>query len=363
MKNKDNKEYLICPNQERPYELFSKKIKLKKTLVCLKKYIEKINKYHKNVSVKEMLELLKKKGCTYAYVTNTIFYQFLNNFEEYNDELFSEMFGFSLKINDKEYDLNILMVDIFSCLYKVSKFNIFKWDIQYFKNTDEAYEKLVKDKKNNENKDSAIFLSGYIADGLTEDGLLIYKSRLPEKSEVVGTYDEIVKELFNIEINNISKEELDKIFEKNNITYYEKDNKISSKFSGLTTDGINYWVNYYFQKNNINIIFESKEIHFNNKNVDKILKKLNEMSEEGYTISVSTGIEKEIHIYDPIFKKEEKISNKEEGHIMTYLGVDSDDNIIVESWGRNFIVKKENITKMIYNAAKIKDSNKLKHRL
>ena len=353
MKNKKNMETIYFAEQSRPYDLYIKKIKLKNTLSRLKSYLQRIGKYNKEVNVKQLLKDLGKHGCTYAYITNVIINYFLED-NYYNDDKFKDSFGFSLKVNNSNnIDFNILMVDIFSALYKVEKLDVSKYEVYYFNDDEEAAKELVKNKNETQDTYLQIFNSGYISDGRTDDKKLIFKSRIPKNFVITGTRDEIVKNLFGVDKKDITEEEFKDLFDKNHMTYRENDFLPESKFSGIEPSHINYWVNYYLQKNNIDLKFESKEIPNNNASIYEFVSKVQEKSENGYSIGIDTSPNSQVSIYDPIFKDYVETSDKHRGHMMTFKRFDDNYNVVVESWGREFIISNKDIKKVCYQASKL----------
>ena len=126
-------------------------------------------------------------------------------------------------------------------------------------------------------------------------------------------------------------------------TYYLKNNK---------------WVlkdekEIYTNKESFKIKFESKEIPNNNASIYEFVSKVQEKSENGYSIGIDTSPNSQVSIYDPIFKDYVETSDKHRGHMMTFKRFDDNYNVVVESWGREFIISNKDIKKVCYQASKL----------
>ncbi|MBE6158117.1 MAG: hypothetical protein E7160_04945 [Firmicutes bacterium] len=342
--------YMLNANQNVPYELFSKIIKGKKTLLRLRKYIEVLKNNGINSDVKSVLYDLGKQGCTCAYVSNVLIDYFMNNgvFDSY---LMKEKLGLDLSIDENNIDLNILMVDIFSSLYNVVELDVHKYECYEFDSLVDASKDLLGETSvSEEDAFIRLFDGGYSIDGISDTGRKIIKSKNVKNNTYVGSYEEIAKELFGVDKLN-SKEEFDQLCKGNNITYDEKYPDISAKFSGLTNSSIEFWVNYYLDKKNSDLSFSCDYLTNDFSNIDEFISYINNLRDSGYVI----GISSDGMIYDKYLKDEELLRSDNAGHRMMFKYFDENNNIVVESWGKEFILKSEDINSIKFQASMLKD--------
>lgn len=322
-----------------------------------KDYLYIINKNINNISPEEAIELLKKlsnTGCSCAALANLLVDSI------YTDDLeFKNTFGFSI-LTRNHIDCNKLMVDIFSKLYKIMKIKFVEYKTYKFKNAREAALLLLGKQCDSDSLAfTELFDNDLMADGIDPDGNLLFKNkRKPKITNYVGNCAGAAKEKFNIDGVD-SFEELKDICKSMDVEVESKDAKISQKFTGLGTNNFNYWSNYYISQYNINLeLFNSHIVvsDFNN-DYDTFMDYLAELMVDGYSVTVSTPPNSEAHMHTKKRLSWQKISTREAGHIMLLKGFNEDKDMVVASYGQDYIIPKEYFNGLEFN--KIKKIKKL----
>ncbi|MFV0249641.1 MAG: hypothetical protein ACK5HP_01185 [Bacilli bacterium] len=326
---------ILRVDQDTPYNTIKKSALLNTTKIRQTKYIERMIE---NNLTKEELKILSEKGCTYASVTTSVLEQLFNyEIDNYDDKIFTDVFGFSLLVGENKIDCNILLCDIFATLYKQIEMNIHSYEVLYFDTVLEAAKEITKDETINDELKAMtkIFDYGYLADGI-EHNKLKYKSKKVKNETFYGTYEQIAQEIFGI--NNITKEQFDELMKNNHKTYDVKYDTPESKFSGLGVDSIELWLNYYFKKKKINCNLNAKEIP-TNCSYDEFMQMINNYIADGISIGISSKPGRETFITSSANIKV-PVSSKGAGHAMNLVDID-ENKIFVETWGSVFYIKAE----------------------
>lgn len=347
-------KYIYYSNQEQPELIIKKHIKRKKQRMLAAKYLERLKA--NNIDDIEALKKLASSGCTYAYLSNVLVESFIIALGgKYDDEIFTSTFGFSLLVDEETADSNILMTDIFSYLYNKVKMEIYSYQVYHYKNEMEALEKLFGEKAESED-DAILRLKEHkiYPDGKEESGINRYKTALPKIETIYGSYNEIARQL-GIAQENVTKEELISLLKQKDITFAIKYEAPESKLSGLFETNINTWANYYLCEKNIDAYFKSTKIPIDFNTYAEFKEYLNNQMAEGYCLGISSSPNnKKAIILNPNNSKEAiSISSKIKGHQMIITGFDQEDNIIINSWGKDFIIPKENYQEFVYTKGDI----------
>lgn len=343
----------IEADQSFPYKLMKSKYLHRD---YYKEILSIANKNIPGISANEMIEVFKKlsnTGCSCAMLANSLVEQIYEN-----DEDFKNKFGFSLLTKGK-IDCNKLMVDIFTKLYKVIKVKFIEYDTYSFKSLNEASLALLgKNYSNDIEILNELFNSGVIMDGRDLNGNLLFKSRMPKITNHIGTFEEIAKERFGLEnINTI--EDIKKICNEKNIEADFDDIEIYEKLTGLLPHSFNFWSNYYLSKYNLNFSVIKEEISVRNfkENYEMFMNYINSLVLEGYSISVSSPTNSEAYMHTTKKMSWSKISTEEAGHVMLFKYFDNNNDIVVSSYGTEYIIPKEYFNLLGYN--KIKKQEKV----
>lgn len=347
----------IEADQGFPYKL------MKNKLFHREQYKELLYIASKNIpgiSVGEMIEMFKKlsnTGCSSAMFANLLVEQIYKN-----DEDFKNIFGFSLLTKDK-IDCNKLMVDIFSKLYGVMKVRFIEYERYSFSSMKEATLSLLG---KTYSTDSEAFLhlfdSGISANGMDLNGNFLFESRFPKITKYIGTCEEVAKEKFGLE-NVKTLEEIKDICKQQNIQVEFKDIEIYEKLTGLGTENFNFWSNYYLNKYDLDYSVNNENIIVGdfNGNYESFMEHINNLVSEGYSISVASTPNSIAYMHTDKKMSWSKISSKETGHIMLFKYFDNNNDIIVSSYGENYIIPKEYFNFLEYNKIKkreIEEKNK-----
>ena len=314
-----------------------------------KEYLYIVNKNINNITPSEVIELFKKlsnTGCSCAMLANLLIDSL------YFDDLeFKNTFGFSI-LTRGSIDCNKLMIDIFSKLYKIMRIKFVEYDTYKCRNEKEAVLNILgKECQTNSEAIIELFNCGISGDGKDTDGNLIFKNkRNPKITNYIGSVSEVAKKKFNIDgINSVV--ELKKLCNDLDIQVEFKDIEIHEKLSGLGTKNFNYWSNYYLNKYNVNLeLFNSSIVvsDFNN-NYNEFMNYLSKLVIDGYSISVSTGPNSEAYMYTKRNSFWHKISSEEAGHVMLFKGFSESKDIIVASYGIDYIIPKEYFNILEFN--------------
>lgn len=340
---------IIEADQNRPYDLMKNRFfrgnQYKELL-----YIAKKNQPDLTApEIIEMFKKLSKTGCSAAMIANII-----GEKVYINDNDFKEKFGFSLSdIDGQNIDYNKILVDVYSKLYNVAKVKFIKYDEYEFKSAKEAAKNLLK-KEFNKDFEAILelFNSGYSANGYSKSGNLLFKKRVPKISEYVGNASEISENLFGI--NGVKTfEGLKEICSDKNIEIQISDLEIYEKLTGLGTNNFNFWMNYYFNKYNLDFTFYSEGIIINDfNNYREFQKYILNLISEGYSISVSADPDRKVYMHTKKAFSWMRFTTEENGHIMSFKNFNQNGDFIVSSYGKDYIIPKEFFNELEFNKIK-----------
>lgn len=335
----------IEADQDLPLKLMKNKLlhrqQYKELLYIVKKNIP-------NITAEETIELFKKlakTGCSAAMAANVLIDQTYTD-----DETFRNSFGFSL-LNGTNIDSNKLMVDIFSKLYGKAKVRFIEYEHYSFNSVKEAAKKLLnQDFETDSLASVALFNNGIMSNGFDPEGKLLFKSSQPKITNYVGTCTEVAKQKFGI-TGVKTFDELKKICQEKNITLEYKDLEIYEKFTGLTKDNFNFWIQYYLQSYNLDFTLNNEYIHISDfkNNYEDFIKHFNDLTLSGFSITVSSGPNSEVYMHTNAPLSWGKISSERYGHVMAFKGFNKDNDIIVSSYGKDYIISKEYFDKLEYD--------------
>lgn len=352
---------IVKANQQAPYKLYKKFFKLKNDKILLEELNDIIRKYYPDYSKKEILQLyneLNKYGCTYASIANVIIEQI-----GHDDTIYKELFGYSLYDKNGNINYNKLSVDIFAYLSKMVELKLHIYEKHEFDNYIQAAKELL----NVECKTtiSAILAltaekdSKWLLDGTTKENKLKIRSNYCINKSYFGTYEQLAKELFRIEIPKLSKKGLETILKAKDLSYDFYYEDIPSKFSGLGNVkkiNIEKWVDKFFESKGIDLSLEVQDINNHDIEYEEFMNLIIDMKKNGYSIMVSSPLNKEVWI--KMDKEWEKTSSDKAGHQMNFEGLDDDGNILACSWGQTCMIPKEFYKHLEFEALKFK-TNKL----
>lgn len=355
---------IIPAGQTYAYDLYKKKIKLPKEKIKVK-HLENIvrSKYPncKDKFIEQLFLSMYKSGCTYASVTNAIIEQL--KFDKTDEEFlyeFEEMFGFSLYDKENDcIDYNRLLVDLYTRLYNVSKIRTCQYKTYTFDSIKEAAISLVKECNDCDESDASLILynAGIWPDGFDENKKYRFKDvQNPIITDFVGTYQEFANKFLNGTYDFLTNDEITALFKENNISISSKDLKPESKFSGLTTSSINFWVNEYFKMKNINLEFNADLIYLSKYTIEEFFEKMENIMSKHASISVGIARNTEVWMRD-INKKRfswTKIEGEKSGHAMFFEGFDENGDIIVSSWGKSYVIPIEYYNKLELTIIQVK---------
>ena len=316
---------IIDAAQNKPIELIKNKIIKKRDYQDLLKIVRKNRPDLSIEEINYMFNKINKTGCSCATLANNIGKIFLSKEDE-----FEKYFGYSLYSSNGNIDYNRILVDLFSKFYGVAKVRLIKHDVFSFKSAKEAAEKLLGKKFDKESDATLkLFEQGYQGDGFDSDGNLLFKKRIPDVSEIIGTKNEISKKLLNIDSVK-DFDELKHLLEKKGYILEYKDLEIHEKLTGLTITNFNFWTNYYFNSYNLDFTLNATSIVPKDfSNYEDFINYINNLICKGNLINVSVGPNKEVYIHTDKPFSWTKISNERAGHIMNFLGFDKEGNIKV----------------------------------
>lgn len=327
----------IYADQGLPYKLMKNKFFHRQEY---KELIYIVSKNIPGLSPEEIIQMFKKlsdTGCSCAMLADSLVEQIYQD-----DNSFRETFGFSLITKDK-IDCNKLMVDIFSKLYNVMKFRFVEYSHYSFDSVKEATEVLLDRVYSDENEAIiALFNSGFVSDGLDNNAKLLFKERKPKITNCVGTCEQIAKQKFGIngikDLDTLKKICLDK-----NIQLEYKDIEIYQKLTGLGTENFNFWSNYYLSQYNVDFEVEKESIIISDFNSDynSFINYINKLILDGYTISVSASANSQAYMHTNKDMSWSKISSEESGHVMLFKCFNDAQDIVVSSYGEDYIIPKE----------------------
>ena len=360
-----NKTYMA--SQLAPYELINRKIRSSKDSARLQNLVNIVLLTHpdyKENNVKDLFCSIKNSGCTYATFTNAIIQQLqidkdINNFLED----FQNLFGYSLYDAEKNIiDYNKLLVDLYSTLYKVGDLSVSYYNRYSYKSLMEAANNLIsKDEKYNESNVAAKLCDkGYLPDGFDGMGNLIFKDiKNPVIVRVIGTYQELASKVFEKDFSNFSDEEIKNLFKIHNIEVCEKSYENFSKLSGLTTTNINFWLNEFFRRKKIDFEVNVQNIAWCIDSTEELIQKINESLEKGTSILVSSDHNYKIYMknLEEKFLPWDKLENSKVGHAMFLKGISDTGDLIVSSWGKDYLIPIDYCKGLILKSIFIKQKN------
>ena len=307
------------------------------------------------ISASEMIEMFKKlsnTGCSCAMFANSLVEQIYEN-----DEDFKNRFGFSLLTKGK-IDCNKLMVDIFSKLYGIMKVKFIEYERYSFNSVNEAVSSLLgKTYSTDSEALLQLFNNGINADGKDLNGNLLFKSSKPKITNHIGTCEDISKEKFGFE-NVKTLEELKNICKEKNIEVVFKDIEIYEKLTGLGTQNFNFWSNYYLNKYDLDFSFNNEAIIVSDFKEDytSFMEHINNLVLEGYSISIGSTPNSIAYMHTDKKMSWSKISSKETGHVMLFKCFDNNKDIVVSSYGEDYIIPKEYFNLLEYNKLKMNEN-------
>ena len=313
-----------------------------------------IKNNNKEFSDKDIIKLcleISKSGCTYASMANAIMDQMSNNIEYLEEKL-----GYSISNKDGVMEYDRLMIDIFSAISNMIELEYYKNNVYKFSTIKECYENIVNKPHENEiTSINELNSMGIMMDGFSEDGLLMFKDvKNINKQVLIGTYKELANNLFGIN-QNINKEQLETLLKDNGYNYKINNDIHYSKFSGLgrvKEININKWLNTFFRKKNIDIEIDVENINDYGKNYEEFITIMNDKIKNNYSVLVSSNKDSEVWMTDG--KSWEKPSY-EAGHRMNFNGFDNEGNILLCSWGKNYIVPKEYFNRLEFTSVKLSE--------
>ena len=337
---------IIEANQSKPYELMKNKLfhgtQYKELLTIVKNN-------RPELSVDEIISMFKdisNGGCSSAMLANIVANRMYTNEEE-----FKEKFGFPLAIKGtNKLDYNKIMVDIASRFYKVGKISLHKYDEYTFGSIIEAAKTLLKKEYATEQEAVLdLFKHNIILNGKNQKGELLFKSTLPKSVTYIGTISEVAKKYFGID-NIKTEEELRNICRQYNIDLKCEDFELNQKLTGLTTNNFNFWCEYYFNTHNIEETLVSTSIATRGfESEEHLIEHLLNLLAEDTSISVGVGPGKDVSMHTDKKMSWIKISEKYAGHVMQFKGFNSDKDILVSSYGMDYIIPKEYMNELEFN--------------
>ena len=265
-------------------------------------------------------------------------------------------------------DYNRLLVDIISRLYKVAKIKFVEYERFYFDSFDDAAISLLGNNYDSEEENVRRILETkkYALDGKTDDGKIIIKSINPNVSTYVGNIDDICKRKFNT--SNISSiEELKMECKKRNIEVSISDLSIREKLSSRLSGDKTGWYNYYLDSyNNCNLESTKDTIVSSDfaYDYDGFMKYINNLTSSGFKICISepAGGISWMKKRRSLFSWGKISSSDSVGHSMFFKCFDNNNDIVVISYGNEYIIPKEFFTHLEFECISIhekKHSDKL----
>ena len=360
---------VIYAGQSTPFDLLHKKIKFSKEKAQLISYIEVVQKNFPTADENELMEIvydvfkeIKSGSCAMASTANILAEKLCDNSNKS-----MEVFGFDLRTEDGKYlDYNKVFIDLGCKLYKKAKIDIYDYEYFEFNDMEEAAKMLLTDEalqKVYEQKDEIdleasrqLFNSGYIADGLTSDKKLRFRSSFATKKELVGTFADVALKEFGIEKPDITEKELIELFAARGSKVNIKETAIREKLSGLLPTSKMFWTNYYLDSLNINKDVSIEKRQFNNEK--EFYQTVKDCLDNDYGIEISSGINSDIYIHTNKKFSYSRLSDRQDvGHAMTFRNIDDNGNIVVSSWGSDYIIDKEYIPQLEVSVFKVKQKD------
>lgn len=353
---------IIEANQYRPYELMKHSFFHKQQAMDL---LQIAHKNQPHLSIEEIIKMLhisSEHGCSGATLANIIGKQFYKN-----DEEFKGMFGFSLYMKGTDtLDYNKILVDLYSRFYNIFKARFTEYEEYEFESIREAAFQLLGEKtKTNEEATIALNHNSIYLNGYSENGKLLFINKIPKISTYFGTCENITEAKFGIpSVHNI--ETLQNICIQNQIKFECLDLQISEKLSGLTYDHFNFWVDYYFASHQIPFTLQIKKIEkWNYGNTyEDFQNYINRLIANEQSITVSAGPNSQTYMRKLTKKKFswEEISTEKRGHQMNFKQFNTEGNIIVASYGEEYMIPKELYKILIFDCIYKQEKERTNHK-
>lgn len=330
---------VIEANQRLPYKLMKNKFLHRQQY---KELLHIVNKNIPDISEKEIIELFKNlsdSGCSSAMLANVLVNQIYDN-----DESFRNIFGFSLLSKDQDkIDCNKLMVDIYSKLYGVMKARFIEYDYYSFDSIEEAAFKLLGQNYDTKDATIALFDNGIKPEGFDSNGKLLFGNTVkPKITNHIGNCSQIAKEKFGID-GIKSLDQLKRICTEKNIIFEYSQLEIAKKFNGLQTESFNFWSNYYLQKYNIDFYLDETEIIIKdfNGNYNEFMTYISQLISDNYSVIVSSPPGSIAYMHTDKSMSWGNISSDSAAHVMTVKGFNDEKDIVVSSYGIDYIIPKD----------------------
>lgn len=347
-------ENIIYAGQATPWQLLRKTFPNSEEKERRSRYLEIIQKYYPNYEKSDITRMvldINKSGCATTSVANIIARKF------YNEDSFKEQFGFDLKLSNSTIDYNILLVDLCCAVYKKAKIDIYSYERFSFDNVFEAARSFLgKEYDNDIDASNALYKEHIIPDGFDSDGKYQYKNSIPKKETIITTMEELALEKFGIENKFITEEELKSMFKVGGTDVNIADVAFFEKFSGLLATNKEFWINYYLEQHNLNYEVNIEMGKYDTKEFYQMLK---DSLTDNSGIEISSDHNNPIYLHtDKRFSYFSLENDKGKGHAMTYKDIDFDGNIIVSSWGHDYIIDKEFIPNIEVSRFRFKEKTK-----
>ncbi len=338
-------KYSLHGNQSSFLEKLTKVFKNKKVKEDINLIKEVIRKNKPNYSDEQILELAKEissSGCTYVAAARDIMEQI-----NYDEEEFYQMFKFPLRNSFGELNHDALIAELYSFMKDKAKFDLpgFYQTVHYNSNIEAAKNILGRGYTSESEAFTAIFNAGYTINGTA------YTKFIANPEIIIEDYHFIAHKLLGADVVVNSIEELKSKLKEKGITIRVDDYINSYKFSGLNVKSFDLWMNYYFKSKNIDLEFSSVALYCNS--YQDLVEKLREYIDAGASITV--GSEQNLSMTDG-----SKLGwfnyasiGSVGGHAMPFLGISSEGDFILTSWGEKQMVPKEFYDRMKFSARKL----------
>lgn len=337
-------------NQNKPYRVYRQGF-IASTILKSRKLKEEIKKivlkYYPDFNNKDILQFLKQmnnNGCTYAHMANVI----INSFKD-QEELFEQAFGYSIYNEDGTYAFDKVMTELYTFLSTYADITIVKQERYKFSSMDEATKKLLG-RPYDEDADMHL-IRDYILDGVDNEGNLLFKSKQYEQLKISGSYTSIAKKIFGTS-GIVSKEELTKLLKENNMSFSIRNSDNPQKLSGLINQS-DKWMNIFFDDLGLDSQITTSKIDIEGYKEHEVHTMLMSGSLRGLLIGISTSVNSNVMATDGTKTGWISLSNDKVGHAMTFYGFDQDDNFLVLSWGKIYMIPKEFYNQLEYNCTEI----------
>lgn len=365
---------IIYAGQSIPFDLLHKKIKFPKEKKQLVSYMEIVKKNFPNASENELIRItynlfleIKRTGCAMTAVANILAKKLGNT-----PEKAIESFGFDLTSETTEQlDYNKVLIDLGCKLYKQAKVYIYDYEYFAFDTMEDAaeallqgedlekYHKIVKSGYNIDLEASRmLFNNGFMAAGLTEDKKLKFRSPTPTKKEMISSLADVALKELGIDKQDITEKELKELFAAKGSTINIEDISIPEKFSGLLPKSKTFWTNYYLKSLNADVEVEVEMKEFDNN--EDFYQRMEECVSNDYGVVIASTPRSEVFMHT-----NKKLSyvyvndGNRSGHAMTFKKVDENGNVIVSSWGKDYIIDKEYIPQLEISIFKVKQKENI----